>query len=177
MPIRTEVRSAFDDGRHDYVGTWEQLVYLHEGRLALFAHPARDDHSTPTAEASASGAARHTPLGALDLPTTMDAHTGPSEPILELGDPLLLEPPARLLHWTSLWAPPNTLLKLSVLLLLEPQTRLLRLMTSCLQQRRCHLRPSRVQPGRPTRPTSLMTCNTEGPCLYTCTTTWPAKMP
>ncbi|CAE7220661.1 unnamed protein product [Symbiodinium natans] len=82
MPIRTETRNAFDDGRHDFVGAWEQLVYMHEGRLALFAHPARDDHSTPTAEASASGAARHTPLGAFDLPTTMAAHTGPSEPHL-----------------------------------------------------------------------------------------------
>ena len=47
MPIRTEVRSSSDGGRYDYVLTWDDLVYLHEGRLALFAQPAQDDYTTP----------------------------------------------------------------------------------------------------------------------------------
>ena len=104
MPIRTEVRSSSDGGRYDYVLTWDDLVYLHSNRLALFAQPAQDDYATPcpgyepgpedttppvrfrtrtaptTAQISTPGPAMHTPLGASDLPTTMDAHVGPAEP-------------------------------------------------------------------------------------------------
>ena len=104
MPIRTEVRSSSDSGRHDYVLEWDDLVYLHLNRLALFAQPAQDDYAAPcpgyepgpedttppvrfrtrtaptSAQISTPEPAMHTPLGASDLPTTMDAHMGPTEP-------------------------------------------------------------------------------------------------
>ena len=104
MPIRTEVRSSSDSGRHDYVLEWDDLVYLHLNRLALFAQPAQDDYAAPcpgyepgpedttppvrfrtrsaptSAQISTPEPAMHTPLGASDLPTTTDAHMGPIEP-------------------------------------------------------------------------------------------------
>ena len=100
MPIRTEVRSSSDGGRCDYVLTWDDLVYLHLNRLALFAQPAQDDYATPC-PGYEPGPADTTP------PVRFRARTAPTTARLNQRCTLLLEPLVCLLQWMHLWALPS----------------------------------------------------------------------